>query len=173
MDTIIARYNKTPINCNIYGLVNLKVACNDLLIEYLKKEKGYQQRQAYTDMKIAVGLISVVCAILTCYMSLHYDFSDYRKALVVVLAIYFSLNFILEICLRFFARNTVFEGYNREGSIRIDGFNKAVDTNYKLIIYKNGKAIPGNFSKSIYDLYDESGVLDHETFLREIAQVFA
>ncbi|ELQ74856.1 putative Signal peptidase complex subunit 2 protein, partial [Trachipleistophora hominis] len=173
MDAIITRYNKAPIHCNIYSLVNLKVACNDLLIEYLTKEKGYRQKHTYTDMKIVVGLISVVCAALTCYMSMNYSFEDYRKALVVVLAVYFSFNFVLEISLRLFARNTVFEGYNKEGSIRIDGFNRAVDTDYKLIIYKNGKAIPGNFCKSVYELYDESGVLDHEAFLREVAQVFA
>lgn len=172
MDALISKYNKSPVQVNKHNLANLKIALNDLLIEYLVRDRGYVQRHTYTDLKIAVGMVSVACAIVTCYMSMHYTFAEYRTALIVTLGIYFSINFLLEICSRFFVRNTIFEGYSRHGTLTIDGFNKAVDENYKLIIYKDGKAIPGNFSKSIYELYDDAGVLDHEMFLREIALIF-
>lgn len=172
MDKIITRYNKKPIQSNIYVLQGLKLSLNDLLVEYLKHERGFKQKQLFTDMRIVVGLFSVACAIITCYISMYKDFSDYKNELVVLLGIYFSLNFLLEIWTMLFFRNVIFEGTNKDGSVRIDGFNRAVDTNYKLIIYRNGKVVPGTFSKSVYELYDESGVLDHETFLKEIAPIF-
>ncbi|KAG0438148.1 hypothetical protein DMUE_3268 [Dictyocoela muelleri] len=168
MDKLEEKLSKTPIKANNEELKNLKIALNDMLIQFLKINncKEYCRDK---DIKIIIGLTSAILASTTTYISMNYDFEKIKMPLLIMIIFYFVINGGLEIYERFMA-NYMYSGFYKNKKLIIYSNLHDNDFNYKLVIrYGNDNK---EYSKSVYSLFYEDGVLDHEMFLKDLDSVF-
>ncbi|KAM0673743.1 Signal peptidase complex subunit 2 [Gurleya vavrai] len=168
MDKIIKKYNRTPIKTDISTLKPIKITIDDVLSQLLRVEHNYKQSHLITDFRIIVGLISTGLAAFLTYLSVYQEFKIYKETAICILVSYFFLNGVLEIVMRYLNKGCIFQGTNDKGTIKVYSNIKAPDTNYILMVYRNGKDIPEKFNKNVCDLFNEEGLFLHEIFINEV-----
>lgn len=168
MDNLLEKLDKTPIKANTTQLINLKIALNDLLMQFLKINNCTEYCRD-KDIKIIVGLSSAVLAISTTYVSMNFDFDVIKLPLLVMVVIYFVINGGLEVYERFLA-NYMYLGVYKNKKLLIHSNVHDSNLDYKLIIKYDDET--RNYTKSVFTLFYEDGVLDHKIFLKDMDEVF-
>lgn len=160
MQTLIEKYAKRPVIGDIYTLGNLKTTLDDVLNEYLVS-KGHKRSNVYIDAKNAIGILSILISIAVFALNSMYDFAEIKQLLIICILMYFAA----------FAANSIIK-YFEAGMFYYDSFNVATRADnvpvYVVLIYKKGCLVPIKYKKSILDLFDENGRLDHVLFLKDL-----
>lgn len=164
MDDLLRKYNKRPIIGDIYNIRNLKNITDNFICEYLKA-RGFKMNCLYIDIQNVFGLLSVCVAGATAYISTFYEFHTMKWLLKYLVPIYFSLSFASFFVSYKVGKKVIFNKFYL--TTRID----SVQT-YILLIYFNHRVVPGKYSKSVYELFDENGRFDHELLFKELASLF-
>lgn len=172
MNSLLKIYAKAPVKSEIHHLRALKITLDDVLKRYLTKALGWKQLHIVTDIRIFVGLVSIVSAAITLYLSLYVDFVAYKPYVVVLLALYFALNIALEVFLFFFPE-PVFKGEKDGALLVVKSEIKEPYPIYTLILHRDGEKVPTKYTKSVYDLFYSNGVLIHDEYLQDIEALFA
>lgn len=165
MDNLRKKYSKQPIKGDIYNLQNLKVLLDDLMQEYFTKGLSLSQCNLGTDIKIVIGLISTVIAVSVTYLSVYTDFNDHKFYLMLLCSAYFVLNAVGEMYAKL--RGNVFKFNNAKVYTSINAPNPI----YTILVYSDKNPIPKKYSKSVCDLFDEDGRLQHTNFLDDLDNV--
>lgn len=164
MEKITLKYNKKPIVGDLYTLANLKILLDDLLNEYLTS-RGRRRSYVYVDIKNAIGIVSMGLAAAVVFLSVYCRFQDVKFAMSCCLALYFVLYAI-----------SLVAAYLEGNKFYYDSFNivtRADDVPvYVVLVYVHGQPVPLKYTKSILDLFDERGHMDHELFLRDLEDLF-
>ena len=164
MDSLIEKYKKNPIHGDIYSINNLKVLLDDLMNEYLIKI-GYKRKYLLLDIMNAIGILSILLASACCFMSMNYKYSQVCKLVTYCVILYFFINGI-SFLIQYFQDNKMAYG-KMNIKTRID------DTStYIILLYKKDGMAPLKYHKSVFDLYYDSGRLDHQLFLKDLEKFF-
>lgn len=164
METLLKKYNKRPVTGDVYTLSNLKVIVDDLLCDYLYAA-GFRRVYFYENIRIALGMLSMVVAAVTTYASLYYPFKQTECLLKYLVCGYFSLTVLGFIISQVEGRRVIYEGFHVV--TRVDD-----SQNYILLIYFKGKVVPQKYSKSIFELFYNDGKLDHLLLIKELGGIF-
>ncbi|EJW03680.1 hypothetical protein EDEG_00168 [Edhazardia aedis USNM 41457] len=168
MDKLIKKYDRKPIKCDLTSLTPIKLTLDDVLGEYLRVEMKYKQSHLFTDLRIFVGLVSTIMSVYLTYLSMNKEFKEYKYICFVIVGVFAVLNGLLELILRVFARGTIFSGKKEDERICVYSNISRADTNYIVMVYKDGKLIPDKYNKDVRDLFDEDGMLLHKLFIEEL-----
>eukprot|EP00866_Antonospora_locustae_P000768 jgi/Antlo1/768/598 len=172
MNSLLKAYTKSPVKSEVLHLRALKITLDDVLKRYLTKVLGWKQHHFVTDIRIFVGLVSIITAAITLCLSLYIDFVVYKPYVAVLLSLYFSLNIALEIVLFLFPE-PVFKG-EKDGSLLVVRSEiKEPHPMYTIMLFRDGGKVPTKYTKSVYDLFYSDGVLIHEEYLRDIETLFS
>ncbi|KAF7683521.1 Signal peptidase complex subunit 2 [Astathelohania contejeani] len=166
MEKIIKKYDKKPIKTNTYILSNLKVTLDDFVIQFMTKELRCTENFLFTDFRIAVGIVSTILASILAYLSITYDFNEYKTICAIFLLIYFVSNIIVEAISNIFRRNVIYVGKKEDKRISVKSILKGPNTIYTLLVDSNGSV--SKYTKDIRDLFDEEGMFLHNIFFNEL-----
>ncbi|KAI5168403.1 signal peptidase complex subunit 2 [Pancytospora epiphaga] len=162
-DALTKKHDSKPIMADIYTLGNMKIILDDLLNEYLIS-RGFKRNYAFPDFRTTIGLISTVLAIIVTYLSLYYKFDDVSSSITFCIFLYFVLNAFVSVI-----------GYFEEHKIRYGTFYLVTKANiapsYTIEYFTAGSAIK-KYTKSLYDLFDSSGRMDHVLFINDMEDFF-
>lgn len=164
MERLQEKYKRSPIVADIYSLDQLKITLDDLLVECVSA-LGFKERNMYMDIQNSIGIVSTIMAVAVTWMSECYRFQDIKLYMVWLVLGYFGINGLS--CLY---------SHLNGGKIRFDGLEivTRIDKTpiYVVLIYKRSKPVPAKYRKSVLDLFDESGKLDHVLFISDIKTLF-
>ncbi|KAF9764427.1 Signal peptidase complex subunit 2 [Nosema granulosis] len=166
MEKLIEKYSKKPIKAEVYSLSNLKITLDDLLLEYLTKVKNYKQKTFLVDLKILMGVISTIVACAIAYLSVNYEFQEYKNMLILGLSVYFGVNTIVWVVEKTQKATFKFEDISVFTDIQ------APSPIYTIMVYEGDKLIPEKYTKSVFDLYTEEGRMLHEKVLNDFKKLF-
>ncbi|KAM0687708.1 hypothetical protein COBT_001049 [Conglomerata obtusa] len=172
MDKLIKKCDRTPVKSDLATLKPIKITVDDILTQLLRTEHNYKQNHLITDFRILIGLISTGLAAILTYLSLYQDFKTYKQTATIILIAYFGLNGVMEVLLRFINRGCIFHGKNEKGTIKIFTHVKAPDSNYVVMVYRNGKSIPEKWDKNVCEMFNEEGVMMHKMVITELDKFF-
>lgn len=164
MDDLIVKYNKKPIVGDLYTLSNLRVLLDDVLNEYLTRA-GYKRLYVYQDIQNAIGIVSTVLGAAVTFLSMRYNFQAVKGQMSVYLAVYFVINAVSMLVKYREGRMYYYESFTI--STRADDVPA-----YILLVYMEGKLVPLKYNKSMLDLFDETGKMDHDLFLNDVERLF-
>lgn len=164
VDAVVKKHSKRPIMADIYTLGNMKVLLDDLLGEYLAA-RGHKRNYAFPDARNAVGLISIVLAAAVTYMSLYCRFDDVVAPIRACVLLYFAANTLISIV-----------GYFEERKHRYGGFYLVTSVEmapaYTIEYHLPAGLAAKKYTKSLYDLFDETGKMDHALFINDMEVFF-
>lgn len=166
MEKLKSKYSKNPLKTDIYNLNELKLVLDDVVQEFITDVRHSKQSKTSTDVKIVVGLISTVIASVVGYISVRFDFEAYKMVLTILIALYFTINFLVEVYLWCTGSSFVFS--DKVVSTKIN----FPDPTYVMLVYNKNKLIPNKYTKSVFDLFDSDGRLMHEEFIDDLEKVF-
>lgn len=164
LEKLIKKFENAPIRVDLYTLEQLKIALDDLLILYCK-ERGFKEKHHLTDFLNIIGVISTILASIVLYLSLYSTFEASKKLLVICLSIYVILSILSFIVYCFFGGCIQFLEF--DVVTRIDKTPV-----YVSLLYWKGKVVPVKYYKSVLELFDETGKLDHVLFLNDLENLF-
>lgn len=172
MNRLMKAYSEKPVKGDIFRLRSLKVTLDDILKQYLTSVLGLKQHYLMSDIKISIGIISIVSAGILVYMSMNIDFIVYKPYAIIILVLYFTSNLLLEAYLLFFPEPT-FKGKKGEVSLVVRSEVKSPHPIYILKVCSGKSKIPKKYTKSLYDLFYSDGILLHEKYLSDLEELFA
>ncbi|ELA42584.1 uncharacterized protein VICG_00336 [Vittaforma corneae ATCC 50505] len=164
VDKITKKYIKTPITADIYTLEQIKITLDDFLVEYCR-ERGFQEKYHLTDFQNVIGIISTIQASIVVVLSLFCKFEDVRRMLFMCIISYFAVNIFCYIVSYFFGGKLSF--YEFSVITRIDRMPV-----YVVLLYWKDRMVPVKYYKNVSELFDETGVLDHIEFLKDLEELF-
>ena len=164
MEQILTKYNKKPIIVDLYTIQNLKASLDDLLSEFCNNN-GYKENYFMTDIQNAVGVVSIFLTLIVLAFSYCCKFDDIKDNMAICLYIYFAINILCGILMYFKEGKLVFDKIDIETSIDKTKI-------YNITIYSKEKNVLYKYNKSIFDLFYETGKLDHELFLKDMTKLF-
>lgn len=164
MSDLKTKYSKSPIKADLYSLDQLKIALDDLLIEYCSSI-GHKEIHLLTDIQNIVGVVSIILCLCVLGQSYYFKFDTIRSYMALCLLAYFALNILAFILTFFMGGKISFEKLNVKTSID-SAHQYQVTLNYK------SEKSPVTYKKSIFELFDNSSKLDHEIFLNDVADLF-
>lgn len=163
-DAIVKKHNKRPIVADIYTLGNMKILLDDLLNEYLGA-CGYRRDHTFPDARNAIGLISIALAMAVTYMSLNCKFDDVMVTISGCVLLYFVLNIAIFIV-----------GYFEECKYRYGGFYLVTRVDmapsYTIEYHLPAGSVLRKYTKSLYDLFDDTGKMGHALFVDDMEVFF-
>ncbi len=163
-EKLISKYTKTPSITDIHVLEQLKITLDDFLSEY-SREKGYKEKHTLTDFKNTVGIISTIQAVIVLIASLYFKFENAKRVLAMAIFSYFAVNIFCIIVSYFFGGKISFIEF--EAITRIDSI-----PTYVILLFWKGRGVPVKYSRSVLELFDETGRLDHVEFLNDLNELF-
>ncbi|KRH94100.1 putative Signal peptidase complex subunit 2 protein, partial [Pseudoloma neurophilia] len=176
----LQKHKKTVYAQNLYNLPNLKAIVNDYISEYLNQQNEYKlvQNHCLTNIKIFIGLLSIILAIIITYLSMTKDFNDCYSILFVIITVYFILNLTYEIILRMFNWQTIiYQGKmiknEKTGELTVRSINSSELNNFLFQISfkpENKETKSLEISLEIYKLFDQKGLLLNDTIDEEITR---
>lgn len=164
MEQILVKYNKTPIKTDLYTLSNLKTTLDNLLSEFCNKQ-GYKQNYFVTDIQNLVGIASIILTVAVLAFSYFFKFAEIKYYMSICLYIYFFINIFCAVFVYFKGGKLVFDKIDIETSI------DSTKT-YNVKVYSKDKKMLKKYNKSIFDLFFDTGALDHELYLKDMADLF-
>ncbi|KAI5149167.1 signal peptidase complex subunit 2 [Enteropsectra breve] len=165
MEKLLEKYNKKKVIIDVHNPVNLKATLDGCVDEYFI-HAGCKRNYMFEDMSLAVRFVSVALAAWTTYMSVHGDFYKEKNKLMLCVVTYFVLNGVNALIRLWQGENLAYRGFKLETRL-VDG---AWD--YEINAYKNEQKKPTKFRRSVFDLFYESGTMDHVLFLSEMDKTF-
>lgn len=167
---------KSPIYASdLYNLPNLKIIINDSIPEILNEEYSdtsdnklvFRECHLLTDIKIVVGMVSVILSAITTYISLRRDFNHSYYLLFALVGSYFILNFLYETASKMFNwSNIICQGKMVKDDSRLKIQTMSSPTPGQLLFQLT---IAGKKTKSltvpmnIHDLFDKKGLFLRDT----------
>lgn len=164
MEKLREKYKKFPVVADIHSLDQLKIALDDLLVECVSS-LGFKESNLYTDIQNSIGIISTILAVIVTWMSECHRFQNIKFYMVWLVLGYFTINGLSYLYFHFEGGKIKFNGL--EIITRIDK-----TPIYVVLVYKKGKPVPVKYYKSVLDLFDENGRLDHALFIDDIEALF-
>lgn len=172
MNHLMKTYSKKPVKSDIFRLISLKITLDDVLKQYLTSVLGLKPSHLISDVKICVGIMSIISAGILVYMSLNIEFIIYKPYAIFLLVIYFISNILLEMYLFFFPEPT-FRGSKGELSLVVKSEVKSPYPFYILSVCLCKNSIPKKYTMSLYELFYSNGLLKHEHYLNELHIFFS
>lgn len=166
LDKLKLKYSRKPLKGEKYNLRNLKAVLDEILLDYMIRVLNLKMNNLYTDFQITVGVLSTILSCIVVYMSMNYEFVEYKMYLVFCLSVYFILNGIVYLC--DMLRSTTYKFSDMDVCTDVTPPNHI----YTVLVYKNKKLIPEKWSKSVFDLFDSNGVLRSSEVLDELDVFF-
>jgi hypothetical protein len=164
MDSLKTKYTKNPITADIYTVKQLKIALDDVLVEYCQA-LGYKENHLATDFKNVVGIISALLASFVLALGYLRPFQEIKMAIAISVSIFFAINFLVFIFCFIRGDKTTFENF--DVSTKIDQTKT-----YNVVVYpKDGKTTK-KYNKSVFDLFYEDCRLDHVMYLNDLENLF-
>lgn len=165
MEALIARRDREPIYGDIYTLPGLKVLLDDALREYLVAS-GYAHSTLCLDVWLAIGLLSLVLAGGVALISTYCDFYTTRRTVAWMLHTYVAANLVSLVITRIEGGRAVY------GPVSVT--SRIADMrSYVLLVYHRDRIVPAKYTRSIFDLFDSDGRLDHRLFFADLRTLFA
>lgn len=160
MDILSKKYISKPIVGDIYSQGNLKILLDDILDEYITKI-GHKRNYLYLDVRNAIGVVSAVLAALCCYVSMYYKYEVIKSVVMFSVFSYMLINGI-----------SLLISYKEAEKLYYDSFSISTRINsryeYIILVYLKDKVAPLKYNKSIFDLFDDKGQMDHGLFLSDL-----
>jgi len=182
---------REPIKVNNANLTELKNACDDALKRYLSHPDLFKQIYLHTDIRLALGWLSVFVAAGTAFYGYKFEFEDSKPVVWVGLILYVILTALQTLYSYLIEGNIVFVGKRKTFSKRIitDRITVSSTTEpaspnkppaYQLSLNyvrstSSGKSLLGKGktrgSKGYNSFFDEQGTLDQERFERWVGEL--
>jgi len=182
---------REPIKVNNANLTELKNACDDALKRYLSHPDLFKQIYLHTDIRLALGWLSVFVAAGTAFYGYKFEFEDSKPVVWVGLILYVILTALQTLYSYLIEGNIVFVGKRKTFSKRIitDRITVSSTTElpspnkppaYQLSLNyvrstSSGKSLLGKGktrgSKGYNAFFDEQGTLDQERFERWVGEL--
>ncbi|TBU06214.1 putative Spc25 microsomal signal peptidase [Hamiltosporidium magnivora] len=173
MEQLKKKFSRNPIKAEIYKLSDIKVALDDLLYQFLKYEMKYKQCNFVSNLRIFIGMISVIITVIIAYLSVNQDFKDYKQLCVAGVTTYFLINFLGDFIIRITGCSKyIFMGGSKEENFKISSFTDVENATYNLLIYKDAIEVPRKYVKKVNQLFYKDGAMIHEIFLEDLKNLF-
>ena len=164
MEKLQSQYDKSPVKVDLYTIQNLKIALDDLLTKYCSS-LGHKENHLVADIQNSVGIVSIILTLVVLAFSYLYKFHEIKHYMALCLYVYFTINILCCIFVFFRGGKITFEKIEILTSI---------DKNqtYNLEVISKDKKTTKKYNKSVFDLFFESGKLDHQLFLKDMNDLF-
>ncbi|CAG8483703.1 5521_t:CDS:2 [Ambispora leptoticha] len=184
------KQREEPIKVNKWNLSELKNACDDHVQKYLTTKAQYCQHHVHTDVKLFLGYVSCVFALVGGSYTYFTPFQESKDVTLVCVIAYLILNTLMVAYSLFVEKDTIFVGCPM-------GMDKNSEKYHKLIIHTTTKRYSDIYnitfevkhkndasrasssinnsnvytiSRSYGGWFDVNGVLDTEIFEKVLAE---
>jgi len=107
------------VKVNNYNSTELKNACDDALRRYLSRPELFKQIHQHTDVRLALGWLSVFIAVGTSLYGYKVEFEKSKLVVTIGLVLYMVLTTLQTLYAYFIEGNTIFVGKRKTLSKRI------------------------------------------------------
>jgi len=179
------------VKVNNANPIDLKHACDDALKRYLARPDLFKQIHLHTDVRLALGWLSVFVAAGTALYGYKIEFEKSKPVVWAGLLLYIALTTIQTLYAYFIEGNIVFVGKRKTFSKRIiteritisattEPVKKSTPPAYSLSLHyvrstSGGKSLLAKGktrgSKEYNAFFDEQGTLDQEVFERWVGEL--
>ncbi|KAG2172222.1 hypothetical protein INT43_004763, partial [Umbelopsis isabellina] len=150
------------IKVNKYNATELKHAVDDHLRKYLSNDLGYAESHRHIDVKLALGYLSCVFAVIATYHEWKVKFEKAKPVTLVCVVAYFILNTAAWVYALLVEKNEVFIGSKNGNTVTVSTKLKKYSQDYKCVFKvkdqsgKTGEYILGG---KFGNWFNEDGVL--------------
>lgn len=159
---------KNPPKTDLYTINQVKISLDDFLVEYLTA-LGFKECNFYVDFSNTIGIFSTIFAGLTCYLSMYYQWEHIKKYITYSVIAYFCINSILFIYCCFKSGKIRFSGLEIATKIQFTDDKNPV---YTAMIYKRNKVVPLKYTRTIFDLFYDNGIMDYKILIEDFDKLF-
>jgi len=199
LSIVVAPEQRDVVKVNNYNSTELKNACDDALRRYLSRPELFKQIYQHTDVRLALGWLSVFIAVGTALYGYKVEFEKSKPVVTIGLVLYMVLTTLQTLYAYFIEGNTIFVGKRKTLSNRIITERIELDSatipssklskevasptnapSYQLTVsymrYTNaGKSLLAkgrtNAAQSYGIFFDENGTMDQEAFERWLGEL--
>ncbi|KAI5192246.1 signal peptidase complex subunit 2 [Nematocida minor] len=147
---------KQEISAHLYDLPLVKMELDEVLQEHLQGAEKYKENTRSTDVRIAIGTVTVALTLLAHYFSKNLSAPWYKTGLCLAIGLFWAFSYAESMIMKFFFHQT-FSGYNEKNE-EIQVITKIETTApiYTILIYFAKKKIPNKVTVDIRSIYKEN-----------------
>ncbi|KAF8348521.1 microsomal signal peptidase 25 kDa subunit-domain-containing protein [Amanita rubescens] len=119
LSVVVPPEERETVKVNNASLTELKNACDDSLKRFLSRPELFKQIHLHTDVRLALGWLSVLVAAGTALYGYKFDFEKSKPVVWVGVIIYVLLTTLQTVYAHFVEKETVFVGKRKTFSKRI------------------------------------------------------
>jgi len=119
LSIVVAPEQRDVVKVNNYNSTELKNACDDALRRYLSRPELFKQIHQHTDVRLALGWLSVFIAVGTALYGYKVEFEKSKPVVTIGLVVYMVLTTLQTLYAYFVEGNTIFAGKRKTLSKRI------------------------------------------------------
>jgi signal peptidase complex subunit 2 len=117
--SVISTDEREMVKVNNYNSTELKNACDDALRRFLSRPESFKQIHQHTDVRLALGWLSVFVALGTALYGYKVEFEKSKPVVTIGLVLYMVLTTLQTLYAYFIEGNTIFVGKRKTLSKRI------------------------------------------------------
>ncbi|KAI5161986.1 hypothetical protein NEAUS03_1859 [Nematocida ausubeli] len=146
---------KEEIHPHLYDLSVIKSELDEILVEYLTELEKYQEDTIFTDIRIAIGIVTASIAISVFLLVERAGLNANRIGIIVLLVSFWILAYAESIIMKVFFYHT-FSGTKDTHKVKV--ITKIADTLpiYTILIYSGQKKIPSKTSIDVRSVYADN-----------------
>jgi len=200
LSIVVAAEERDVVKVNNFNSTELKNACDDALRRYLSRPELFKQIHQHTDVRLALGWLSVFIAIGTALYGYKVEFEKSKPVVTIGLVLYMVLTTLQTLYAYFIEGNTIFVGKRKTLSKRIiterielesatippskylskEAPSSANSPSYQLTVSymrstNGGKSLLAkgrtNAAQSYSAFFDENGTMEQEAFERWLGEL--
>ncbi|KAK2461162.1 hypothetical protein APHAL10511_006689 [Amanita phalloides] len=119
LSLVIPPQDRDPVKVNNVSLTELKNACDDALKRFLSRPELFKQIHLHTDVRLALGWLSVLVASGTALYGYKVEFEKSKSVVWVGVILYIVLTTLQTVYAYFVQKDTIFVGKRKTFSKRI------------------------------------------------------
>lgn len=119
LSVTIPKSEREEVKVNNANVTELKNACDDAIKRFLARPELFKQIHLHTDVRLALGWLSVFVAAGTAFYGYKFDFETSKPVVTIGICIYIALTTLATLYAYFVEGDTVFVGKRKTFSKRI------------------------------------------------------
>jgi len=116
---IVPPAEREEVKVNNANVTELKNACDDAIKRFLARPELFKQIHLHTDVRLALGWLSVFVAAGTAFYGYKFDFETSKPVVTIGICVYIALTTLATLYAYFVEGDTVFVGKRKTFSKRI------------------------------------------------------
>ncbi|TEB34324.1 hypothetical protein FA13DRAFT_1763311 [Coprinellus micaceus] len=119
LSVTVPAYEREEVKVNNANLTELKNACDDAVKRFLSRPELFKQQYLHTDIRLALGWLSVFVAAGTAFYGYKVEFEQSKPVVTIGLVLYIILTTLSTLYAYFVEGDTIFVGKRKTFSKRI------------------------------------------------------